>query len=105
MERSYYVYILASQRNGTLYIGVTSDLIKRVWEHRNKLVDGFTEKYCIDKLVYYEQFKDIEYAIGREKRLKKYNRRWKIALIEKLNPDWRDLYEELISGFPDQVGE
>ncbi|HCC69346.1 MAG TPA: GIY-YIG nuclease, partial [Nitrospiraceae bacterium] len=80
-------------------------LIKRVWEHRNKLVDGFTEKYCIDKLVNYEQFKDIEYAIGREKRLKKYNRRWKIALIEKLNPDWRDLYEELISGFPDQVGE
>ncbi len=99
------IYILASRRNGTLYIGVTSDLIKRIWEHKNKLVEGFTEKYGVDKLVYYEQFKDAEHAIRREKRLKKYNCKWKIALIEKLNPNWRDLYEELTSGFPEQVGE
>ena len=105
MEKSYYVYILASRRNGTLYIGVTSELIKRIWEHKNKLVQGFTEKYDVDKLVYYEQFNDAEYAIRREKRLKKYNRKWKTDIIEKLNPDWKDLYEELISGFPDRVGE
>jgi len=105
MEKNYYVYILVSRRNGTLYVGVTSDLLKRIWEHKNKLVKGFTEKYSVSKLVYYEQFKDVEYAIRREKRLKKYNRKWKFALIEKLNPDWRDLYEELISGLPDQVGQ
>ncbi|NCP04545.1 MAG: endonuclease [Nitrospirae bacterium CG_4_10_14_3_um_filter_53_41] len=105
MEKSYYIYILASQRNGTLYIGVTSDLIKRIWQHKNKLVEGFTEKYGVDKLVYYEQFEDAEYALNREKRLKKYNRKWKMDMIEKLNPDWKDLYEELISGFPDPVVE
>jgi putative endonuclease len=105
MEKNYYVYILVSRRNGTLYIGVTSDLLKRIWEHKNKLVEGFSGKYGVDKLVYYEQFKDAEYAIRREKRLKKYNRKWKLALIEKLNPDWRDVYEELISGLPDQVGQ
>jgi len=105
MEKSFYVYILASRRNGTLYIGITSDLIKRVWKHKNKLVEEFTGKYCVDKLVYYEQFRDVEYAIRREKRLKKYNRKWKIGLIEKMNPNWKDLYEDLISGFPDRVGE
>ncbi len=105
MEKSFYVYILASRRNGTLYIGVTSDLIKRVWEHKKKCAEGFTEKYGVDKLVYYEQFRNAEYALRREKRLKKYNRKWKLDLIEKSNPDWKDLYEELISGFPDQVGE
>jgi putative endonuclease len=105
MEKSFYVYILASKRNGTLYIGVTSDLIKRVWEHKNKLVEGFTEKYGIDKLVYYEQFRNAEYAIRREKRLKKYHRKWKIDLIEKINPNWMDLYEDFITGFPDRVGE
>jgi len=105
MEKSYYVYMLASRRNGTLYIGVTSDLIKRVWQHKNKLVEGFTEIYGVDKLVYYEQFQDAEYALNREKRLKKYNRKWKIDLIEKSNPDWKDLYEALISGFPDPVVE
>ena len=103
MEKSYYVYMLASRRNGTLYIGVTSDLIKRVWQHKNKLVEGFTEIYGVDKLVYYEQFQDVEYALNREKRLKKYNRKWKIDLIEKSNPDWKDLHEALISGFPDQA--
>ena len=105
MGKSFYVYILSSKRNGTLYIGVTSDLIKRAWEHKNKLAEGFTEKYGIDKLVYYEQFQDAESALRREKRLKKYNRKWKIDLIEKSNPDWKDLYEELISGLPDQVGQ
>jgi putative endonuclease len=101
MEKSFYVYILSSKRNGTLYIGVTSDLIKRVWEHKNKLVEGFTERYGVDRLVYYEQFQDVAYAIRREKRLKKYNRAWKIDLIEKVNPNWKDLYEGLITGFPD----
>jgi putative endonuclease len=96
---------LASSRNGTLYIGVTSNLIKRIWEHKEKLIKGFSAQYGVDKLVYYEQFSNIEYAIGREKRLKKYNRKWKLDLIEKLNPEWKDLYEELLSGFPDQVGE
>jgi len=105
MEKTFYVYILPSRRNGTLYIGVTSDLIKRIWEHKKKLTEGFTEKYEVDKLVYYEQFRDAECAIRREKRLKKYNRKWKLDLIEKSNPDWKGLYEELITGFPDQVGE
>jgi putative endonuclease len=105
MEKNFYVYILASRRNGTLYIGVTSNLIKRIWEHKNKLAEGFTEQYDVNKLVYYEHFLDIENAINREKRLKKYNRKWKTDLIEKANPDWKDLYRDLISGFPDQVVE
>jgi len=88
-----------------LYIGVTSDLIKRVWEHKEKLTEGFTEKYSVNKLVYYEQFQDVEYALRRKKRLKKYIRKWKLDLIKKINPDWKDFYEELVSGFPDQVGE
>jgi putative endonuclease len=100
----FYVYILASKRNGTLYIGVTSDLIKRVWEHKNKLVQGFTEKYSINKLVYYEQFQTGHDAIQREKRLKKYNRQWKLKLIEEVNPDWKDLYDDLITGSPGQAG-
>jgi putative endonuclease len=91
-----FVYILASQRNGTLYIGVTSDLLKRVWEHKNKIVKGFTEKYGVDKLVYYEQCEDIMGAIQREKQLKKWNRSWKLKLIEKKNPKWHDLYLDLI---------
>ena len=86
MEKEFYVYILASKRNGTLYIGVTSDLIKRIWEHKNKFVKGFTKKYHVDKLVYFEQFRDPENAIKREKRLKKYTRKWKLDLIEKMNP-------------------
>ena len=103
--KDFYVYILASQRNGTLYIGVTSDLIKRVWEHKNKLVEGFTKQYDVNKLVYYEPFLDAVNAINREKRLKKYNRKWKTDLIEKANPGWKDLYDGLLSGFPDQVVE
>lgn len=103
MDKDYYVYILASKRNGTLYIGITSDLIKRVWEHKNKLIEGFSQKYNVGKLVYFEQIRDPETAIKREKRLKKYNRKWKLELIEKSNPEWKDLYSELISGFPDQA--
>lgn len=87
------VYILASKRNGTLYIGVTSDLVKRIWEHKNQLVEGFTKKYHVHQLVYFEQHQDMLSAITREKQLKKWNRAWKIALIEEENPDWRDLWE------------
>ena len=96
MTKEYYVYILASKRNGTLYIGVTSDLVKRVYEHKNNLVDGFTKSYSVHSLVYFEQTNDIESAITREKQLKKWNRKWKLELIEKYNPQWNDLYNELI---------
>lgn len=95
--RDYYVYILADDRNGTLYIGVTNNLLERVFQHRTKVVKGFTEKYLISKLVYYEQTSDVRSAIEREKQLKKWNRQWKINLIESMNPNWRDLYPELIS--------
>lgn len=105
MEKNFYVYILTSKRNGTLYVGVTSNLVKRIWEHKNKLVEGFSKRYGIDKLVYYEQFRDVESAIKREKRLKNYNRRWKLELIEKLNPEWKDLYEDMIAGFSGQARE
>ena len=105
MDKDYYVYVLASQRNGTLYVGVTSNLIKRIWEHKNKAIEGFTQKYNVDKLVYFEQYRDPENAIKREKRLKKYNRQWKLELIEKENPVWRDLYNDLVSGLPDRVGQ
>jgi putative endonuclease len=90
--RSFYVYILASRIGGTLYIGVTNDPIRRVAEHRLKSVKGLTKKYEVDKLVYFEQFDDAENAIGREKQLKKWNRAWKIRLIEEVNPNWDDLY-------------
>ena len=105
MDKDYYVYVLASQRNGTLYVGITSNLIKRIWEHKNKAIEGFTQKYNVDKLVYFEQYRDPKNAIKREKRLKKYNRQWKLELIEKENPEWRDLYNELVSGLPDRVGQ
>ncbi len=90
------VYILASQRNGTLYVGVTSELVKRVWEHKNDVVEGFTQKYGVHSLVYFEQCEDMMAAIFREKQLKKWNRAWKIELIESLNPEWRDLWEEIV---------
>ena len=90
--RHFYVYILASKIGGTLYIGVTNDLIRRVAEHRLKLVESFTEKYDVVRLVYFEQFDDPENAIRREKRLKKWNRPWKVKLIEENNPNWDDLY-------------
>ena len=92
----YYVYILARKRNGTLYIGVTSDLVRRVFEHKSDLVDGFTKKYGVHKLVYYEESDSIDSAIAREKQLKKWNRAWKVRLVEKSNPVWRDLYPDLL---------
>ncbi|MBI5206071.1 MAG: GIY-YIG nuclease family protein [Nitrospirae bacterium] len=91
----YYVYILASKKNGTLYIGVTSDLVKRIYEHKNNLVEGFTKKYNVHNLVHYEIAEDINSAVTREKQLKKWNRDWKIKLIEKSNPVWKDLYSDL----------
>jgi putative endonuclease len=94
--KQYYVYLLASKRNGTLYIGVTNDLARRVWEHRNNVVEGFTQKYNVHKLVYYEIAADIDSAITREKQMKKWRRRWKIELIEKSNSEWKDLYDSLI---------
>ncbi len=92
----YYVYILASKRNGTLYIGVTNDLIKRVFEHKEKLVEGFTKEYGVNLLVYYESTNDVKSAIEREKQIKRWNRAWKLRLIEKNNPNWDDLYLKLI---------
>ena len=89
------VYMLASRRNGTLYIGVTSDLVQRVWQHKNDLADGFTKKYGVHRLVWYEVHETMESAIVREKALKKWNRAWKIELIEEGNSDWVDLYEEI----------
>jgi len=88
----YYVYILASGRRGTLYIGVTNDLVRRVYEHRNDMVPGFTKKYAVHCLVYYEVHEDIYEAISREKRLKRWRREWKCELIEKQNEDWHDLW-------------
>ncbi len=93
MDSFYYVYILASEKNGTLYVGVTSDLVKRIYEHKEKKMEGFSKQYGVDLLVYYEQTQDIQSALKREKQLKKWNRRWKLNLIEKANPDWHDLYE------------
>ena len=94
MDNSY-VYILASSRNGTLYIGVTTDLIKRIWEHKQECSDGFTKKYNVKQLVWYEQHKSIESAIKREKALKEWQRNWKLRIIEELNPEWNDLYDSI----------
>ena len=94
--KEYYVYILASKKNGTLYVGVTNDLVKRVYMHKQDYVEGFTKKYSIHKLVYYEITNDINSAIKREKCLKKWNRDWKIRLIEESNPHWEDLYKNII---------
>ncbi len=90
------VYILASSRNGTLYIGVTSDLVKRIWEHRNNMVEGFTKRYGVHRLVWYELHESMESAIQREKRLKEWKRIWKLELIESANPHWQDLYQTIV---------
>ncbi|MGC3980032.1 MAG: GIY-YIG nuclease family protein [Steroidobacteraceae bacterium] len=90
------VYILASQRNGTLYIGVTSNLLQRIWQHKNNLVDGFTQKYRVHLLVFFELHADMHGALAREKQLKHWNRKWKLRLIEEFNPDWKDLYQSLL---------
>jgi len=95
--KQFYVYILCSKRNGTLYIGVTSDLIKRIYEHKNDLVDGFTKKYGIHRLVWYETHDSAESAITREKQMKKWKRAWKLKIIEQNNPKWNDLYENIYS--------
>jgi len=96
MEKQAVVYILASGYNGTLYIGVTSNLIQRIWQHKDDLVEGFTKKYGVHLLVYYELHEQMLTAIQREKQLKKWNRQWKINLIEKINPTWKDLWQELV---------
>lgn len=94
--KTYYVYIMTNKRNGTLYSGVTNDLIRRVWEHKAELIDGFSKRYGTKMLVYYESTSDIEAAIYREKQMKKWNRKWKLEVIEKENPEWIDLYEEFV---------
>ncbi|MFN3700706.1 MAG: GIY-YIG nuclease family protein [Alphaproteobacteria bacterium] len=100
MKDYFYVYILASQRNGTLYIGVTSNLIQRIYQHKQGLVDGFTKKYKVKLLVYYEQHDGAQSAIQREKQMKEWKRRWKLDLIEKNNPEWEDLYDEVTGSRP-----
>ena len=95
MEKQPCVYILANKRNGTLYVGVTSDLPKRIWEHKSKVVEGFTKKYGVDKLVWYETGHTMESAIQTENTIKKWRREWKLRIIEEMNPEWKDLYEEL----------
>ena len=92
-----YVYIITNKTNGTLYIGVTNNLIRRIYEHKNKLIKGFSSKYNLDRLVYYEIFEDETNAIQREKTLKNWNRNWKKDLIENVNPEWKDLYNELLN--------
>ena len=96
MEKSFFVYVLASKPNGVLYIGVTSDLVKRIHQHRSGEVDGFSKKYNVKQLVFFEEHADSEAAITREKQLKKWKRDWKVELIEKSNPTWRDLYHDII---------
>ena len=96
MSKQPAVYILASKKNGTLYIGVTSNLIKRIWEHKNNLVKGFTEQYNVHNLVWYELHDNMESAILREKMLKEWKRKWKLEIIEGSNPNWNDLYDAII---------
>jgi putative endonuclease len=93
---SFYVYILASRRNGTLYIGMTDNLVARVWQHREGVVPGFTKQYKVKLLVRYEQHETRESALLRERQMKKWNRKWKLELIEKMNPAWRDLYDDTL---------
>jgi len=94
------VYLLASNRNGTLYVGVTSDLIKRIWEHREHAVEGFTQRYGVVRLVWYELHPTMESAIQREKRIKKWNRAWKVQLIDEMNASWRDLWPDISGQVP-----
>jgi putative endonuclease len=94
-EKRFFVYILASERNGTLYVGVTSDLPSRVWQHKNDLADSFTKKFQVHTMVWFEQHESAESAITREKQVKKWNRMWKVRAIEAMNPAWRDLYDDI----------
>ena len=95
--KRYYVYIMASARNGTLYVGITNDLARRAYEHKEGLIKGFTRKYRVHILVYYEEHGDVQEAIAREKLVKKWRRDWKLRMIERLNPEWKDLYDDLVS--------
>ncbi|MGJ7914398.1 GIY-YIG nuclease family protein [Massilia sp. LXY-6] len=104
MDKSSYVYIMASEPYGTLYIGVTSDLVKRVWQHREGVVEGFTQLYGVKLLVWFEIHTEIVQAISREKRIKKWNRDWKVNLIQGMNPDWRDLYADIAAWFGFSLG-
>ncbi|MBQ8668376.1 GIY-YIG nuclease family protein [bacterium] len=97
MEKQGYVYIITNKNDSTLYVGVTSDLVKRIWEHKNHVVEGFSKRYNLEKLIYFESFEDIEQAILREKYLKGKKREYKIALIEDSNKEWKDLYNDIIS--------
>ena len=96
MNKQPAVYILASKRNGTLYVGVTSDLVKRIWEHRNNVIEEFTKRYMVKQLVWYELHESMESAIMQEKRIKDWKRAWKLELIESKNPDWLDLYDTIV---------
>ena len=96
MNKQPAVYILASKRNGTLYIGVTSDLVKRIWQHKNNMVEGFTKHYGVHQLVWYELHETMESAISKEKMLKNWKRAWKLELIERSNPNWEDLHESIV---------
>ena len=98
MERNSYVYILASGRYGTLYVGVTADLLRRVWQHREDLVEGFTKRHGVHRLVWFERHEEIYQAIVREKQIKKWNRAWKVDMISEANPTWRDLYLDFAAG-------
>ncbi|MBK6866552.1 MAG: GIY-YIG nuclease family protein [Burkholderiales bacterium] len=95
MEKAFFVYIMTNQRNGTLYIGVTSNLIQRVWQHKEKLIEGFSQRHGLNQLVWFESHADAMGALTREKQLKKWNRAWKLRLIEALNPGWKDLYPSI----------
>jgi putative endonuclease len=97
MEHRYFVYLLASRRNGTLYVGVTNDIVRRVYEHRLKTTESFSKRYGVTRLVWFEETSDIAVAIAREKRIKKYPRAWKINLIEERNPEWADLFDQIAS--------
>ena len=101
MSKAGFVYIMSNQKNGTLYIGVTSDLIRRVYQHKNNLVEGFTQKYALHNLVYYESFYSIMDAIAREKQLKNWRREWKVNQIKSMNPDWHDLYDGICGVDPE----
>ena len=96
MSKNYYIYMLTNKPNGVVYIGVTNDIIRRTYEHKNHLVKGFTQTYKLDKLVWFEQTEDVISAISREKQLKNWKRQWKIDLIEQQNPDWKDMYSEIL---------
>ncbi len=100
----YFVYMLASQRNGTLYVGVSNDLLRRVWQHKQGTADGFTKRYRVNLLVWFEETASVEAAIQREKQLKKWRRQWKLELIEASNPYWRDRYADLLGGLGKDAG-